>query len=101
MPMAIILPSVGAENAPLVIVEAAMLGLPVMTPDIGSLSMFADEVGNKIKYSNEKGNFGVALQEVIAHLATPDREYDVSHYSLPFYSKSLLQIMQIGEKDTA
>jgi glycosyltransferase involved in cell wall biosynthesis len=44
---ALILPSIWAENAPLVIVEAAMLGLPALVHDIGSLSTFGDEIATR------------------------------------------------------
>jgi glycosyltransferase involved in cell wall biosynthesis len=96
---ALIMPSVGAENAPLVIVEAAVLGLPIMVHDIGSLSTFGDEIGNKIKYRCEATSFNQALEALIAHLADPDREYDVRLYSLSFYARRLAQLMRLTEMD--
>ncbi|MGF6291923.1 glycosyltransferase [Paraburkholderia youngii] len=94
---ALILPSVGAENAPLVVVEAAQMGLPMLVHDIGSLSTFGEEIGNKIKYSFHPTSFVKALGEVVAHLSDKNRKYDVSAYSLPAYAVRLASLMDVGE----
>lgn len=96
---ALILPSVGAENAPLVVVEAAMLGLPILVRDIGSLATFGDEIGNKIKFSSTPDSLRQALADTIAHLSDATREYDVTAYSVPYYAKRLVQLMRIGETE--
>jgi glycosyltransferase involved in cell wall biosynthesis len=94
---ALILPSVGAENAPLVVVEAAQIGLPVLVHDIGSLSTFGEEIGNKIKYSLDPTSFVNALEKVVAHLSDQNRQYDASAYSLPAYAARLASLMRVGE----
>jgi glycosyltransferase involved in cell wall biosynthesis len=92
---AIVLPSVWPENAPLAIIEAALLGLPVLVNDIGSLSTFGDQVGNKIKFRRDPQAFRRALAELAAHLSVPTREYDVHEYSPDRYGARLAQIMSI------
>jgi glycosyltransferase involved in cell wall biosynthesis len=94
---ALIMPSVGAENAPLVVVEAAQIGLPVLVHDVGSLSTFGEEIGNKIKYSLDPESFTNALEEAVAHLSDAHRKYDASAYSVPAYASRLASLMQIGE----
>lgn len=96
---ALILPSIGAENAPLVIVEAAALGFPIMVHDVGSLSSFGDEIGNKIKYRSEPDSFNQGLKALKAHLANTERKYDISLYSLPLYAQRLAQLMHLTETD--
>jgi glycosyltransferase involved in cell wall biosynthesis len=98
---ALVLPSVGAENAPLVVVEAAQIGLPVLVHDVGSLSTFGEEIGNKIKYSLDPASFSRALEKVVAHLADPDRQYNASAYSLPAYATRLASLMSVGDMATA
>jgi glycosyltransferase involved in cell wall biosynthesis len=95
---AIVLPSVWPENAPLAIIEAAMLGLPALVHDVGSLSTFGDEVGNKIKFCSKPETLLSAMDQLTAHLSTPMREYDVSAYSPLLYGTKLAQIMQIGDQ---
>jgi glycosyltransferase involved in cell wall biosynthesis len=95
---AIVLPSVWPENAPLAIIEAAMLGLPALVHDVGSLSTFGDEVGNKIKFCSKPETLRSAMDRLTAHLATPMRQYDVSEYSSLRYGTKLAQIMRIGEQ---
>jgi glycosyltransferase involved in cell wall biosynthesis len=92
---AVVLPSVCAENAPLAIVEAAMLGLPILVHDIGSLSTFGDEIGNKIKYRSDVESYRAALGELVRHLADPLRQYDVSRYTVQRYAQRLAEIMQL------
>ena len=95
---AVVLPSVWPENAPLAIIEAALLGLPVLVNDIGSLSTFGDQVGNKIKFRSDPQSLRKALDELAAHLSTPAREYDVREFSPARYGERLVQIMCIGEQ---
>lgn len=93
---ALVLPSIWVENAPLVIVEAAMLGLPALVHDIGSLSTFGDEIGNKIRYRNTSADFARALTELRAHLDKENRHYDWSRYSVECYASSLYAVLGIG-----
>ncbi|WP_420212546.1 glycosyltransferase [Burkholderia aenigmatica] len=93
---ALVLPSIWVENAPLVIVEAAMLGLPALVHDIGSLSTFGDEIGNKICYRNTPEDFARALVELRAHLDRENRRYDWSLYSVDCYASSLYAVLGIG-----
>ncbi|WP_175870518.1 glycosyltransferase [Burkholderia sp. BCC0397] len=93
---ALVLPSIWVENAPLVIVEAAMLGLPALVHDIGSLSTFGDEIGNKILYRNTSEGFARALAELRAHLDDENRHYDWSRYSVECYASSLCAVLGIG-----
>lgn len=93
---ALVLPSIWVENAPLVIVEAAMLGLPALVHDIGSLSTFGDEIGNKIRYRNTSEDFARALTELRAHLDNENRHYDWSRYSVECYASSLCAVLGIG-----
>jgi glycosyltransferase involved in cell wall biosynthesis len=95
---AVVLPSVWPENAPLAIIEAALLGLPVLVNDIGSLSTFGDQVGNKIKFRSDPQALRQALDALAAHLSKPAREYDVREFSPAHYGKRLVQIMRINEQ---
>ncbi|VWC54826.1 group 1 glycosyl transferase [Burkholderia lata] len=94
---ALVLPSIWVENAPLVIVEAAMLGLPALVHDIGSLSTFGDEIGNKILYRNTSEGIARALAELRAHLDSDNRRYDWSRYSVERYASSLCAVLGIGK----
>ncbi|WP_323122764.1 glycosyltransferase [Burkholderia alba] len=96
---ALVLPSVWAENAPLVIVEAAMLGLPVLVHDIGSLSSFGDEIGNKIRYTQTADSLGRALDTLGAHLRDPNRRYDWSLYTRRHYAASLSAALELNTAD--
>jgi len=95
---AVVLPSVWPENAPLAIIEAALLGLPVLVNDIGSLSTFGDQVGNKIKFRSDPRALRDALDALAAHLAKPAREYDVREFSPARYGERLVQIMRLDEQ---
>ncbi|NTX29669.1 glycosyltransferase [Burkholderia pyrrocinia] len=92
---ALVLPSIWVENAPLVIVEAAMLGLPALVHDIGSLSTFGDEIGNKILYRNTPKDFSHAINALRAHLDNESRHYDWSRYSVDCYASSLYAVLGI------
>jgi glycosyltransferase involved in cell wall biosynthesis len=92
---AVIVPSVGAENAPLVVAEAAHLGLPVIVNDVGSLTSFGDDIGNKIRYTSSPEGLIDALDRTIAHLADGDRKYDASAFSFASYQERLKSVMQI------
>ena len=94
---AVVVPSVCAENAPLVVIEAAMLGLPALVRDGGSMSTTGDAVGNKIKFRSDPQGLQLALSQLCDHLSKPGRRYDVSEYSPQHYAKRLAQIMQIGD----
>ena len=94
---AVVVPSVCAENAPLVVIEAAMLGLPALVRDGGSMSTTGDAVGNKIKFRSDPQGLQLALSQLGDHLSKPGRRYDVSEYSPQHYAKRLAQIMQIGD----
>ncbi|CAB3749675.1 glycosyltransferase family 4 protein [Burkholderia paludis] len=93
---ALVMPSIWVENAPLVIVEAAMLGLPALVHDIGSLSTFGEEIGNKIRYRNTPQDFARALAGLRAHLDRENRRYDWSRYSVDRYASSLCAVLGIG-----
>lgn len=94
---AVVVPSVGAENAPLVIIEAAMLGLPALVHDGGSMAVTADSVGNKIKFRPDPDSLKRAMGELAAHLAQPDRHYDVGDYLPERYAARLAEIMHIHD----
>ena len=94
---AVIVPSVCAENAPLIIIEAAMLGLPALVRDGGSMATTADAVGNKIKFSTDPESLKLALGQLATHLSNPERKYDVGQYLPEYYAERLAEIMDIGE----
>ncbi|NML30774.1 glycosyltransferase family 4 protein [Paraburkholderia antibiotica] len=94
---AVVVPSVGAENAPLVVIEAAMLGLPVLIRDGGSMATTAESVGNKIKFQVDPHSLKQALNELAVHLADDERTYDVGEYLPEHYAERLAEIMHIGE----
>ncbi|MFL9990350.1 glycosyltransferase [Paraburkholderia sediminicola] len=94
---AVIVPSVCAENAPLIIIEAAMLGLPALVRDGGSMATTADAVGNKIKFSTDPESLKRALGQLATHLSNPERKYDVGQYLPEYYAERLAEIMDIGE----
>ncbi|CAB3704187.1 glycosyltransferase [Paraburkholderia rhynchosiae] len=94
---AVVVPSVGAENAPLVIIEAAMLGIPALVHDGGSMATTGDSVGNKIKFHADPKSLKRAIGELAIHLADADRKYDVDEYLPERYAQRLAEIMHIGE----
>ncbi len=96
---ALVLPSVWAENAPLVIVEAAMIGLPVLVHDIGSLSSFGDEIGNKIRYARNGASLAHALDALRAHLREPRRRYDWSLYTRRHYADRLAALLELSARE--
>ncbi len=96
---ALVLPSVWAENAPLVIVEAAMIGLPVLVHDIGSLSSFGDEIGNKIRYAHNGASLAHALDALRAHLREPRRRYDWSLYTRRHYADRLAALLELSARE--
>jgi glycosyltransferase involved in cell wall biosynthesis len=97
---AVVVPSVGAENAPLVIIEAAMLGLPALVHDGGSMAVTADSVGNKIKFRSQPDSLRAALDQLAMHLAEPERRYELGEYLPAHYVERLAEIMHIGEDST-
>ncbi|SDQ30808.1 Glycosyltransferase involved in cell wall bisynthesis [Paraburkholderia fungorum] len=97
---AVVVPSVGAENAPLVIIEAAMLGMPALVHDGGSMAVTADSVGNKIKFLSKPESLRSALDQLAMHLAEPQRKYELGEYLPERYVQRLAEIMHIGEDAT-
>lgn len=98
---AMVLPSICAENAPLSLVESAMLGLPALVHDVGSLSTFGDEIGNKFRYRNDVHSYQAALGALIRHLARPNRRYDVTEYSPQRYAQRLAAALRLKWIDGA
>nr|WP_323073499.1 glycosyltransferase family 4 protein [Mycetohabitans endofungorum] len=96
---AVVLPSICAENAPLSIVEAAMLGLPALVHDIGSLSTFGDAIGNKFKYRCDTASYRAALDALIRHLGQPNRRYDVGEYHPQRYAQRLATVLRLERSD--
>lgn len=92
---ALLLPSIWAENAPLVIVEAAMMGLPVLVHDLGSLASFGDEIGNKIKYQRTPASLVAALDALGMHLRDTRRRYDWSQYTREHYATRLSALLDL------
>ncbi|MCF7697194.1 MULTISPECIES: glycosyltransferase [Mycetohabitans] len=92
---AVVLPSICAENAPLSIVEAAMLGLPALVHDIGSLSTFGDEIRNKFKYHCDMVSYRATLDALIRHLGQPNRRYDVAEYHPQRYAQRLATVLRL------
>lgn len=92
---AIVVPSLAAENGTLVIVEAAMLGLPALVRAGGSLLTAASTVGNKIMFDSDPRSVAKALGELASHLADEERTYDVSEYRPDRYADRLAQILRI------
>ncbi|MEJ2769443.1 glycosyltransferase family 4 protein [Mycetohabitans sp. B46] len=92
---AVLLPSIWAENAPLVIVEAAMIGLPVLVHDLGSLASFGDEIGNKIKYQRTPASLVAALDALGMHLRDTQRRYDWSQYTREHYAARLSDLLDL------
>jgi glycosyltransferase involved in cell wall biosynthesis len=94
---AVVVPSLGAENAPLVIVEAAMLGMPALVHDGGSMATTGDAVGNKIKFRSQPESIRPALDRLAMHLADKGRRYSLAEYLPEHYQQRLAEIMEIGE----
>jgi glycosyltransferase involved in cell wall biosynthesis len=94
---AVVVCSAGAENAPLVVIEAAMLGLPVLIRDGGAMATTAESVGNKVKFKFDPDSLKRALGELAIHLADEHRKYDVEEYLPEHYARRLAEIMHIGE----
>jgi glycosyltransferase involved in cell wall biosynthesis len=97
---AVIVPSVGAENAPLIIIEAAMLGIPALVNAGGSMATTAEAVGNKIKFLPDSQSLSSALDQLATHLAHPERKYEVGEYMPEHYARRLAEIMHIHEDET-
>ncbi|SAK84437.1 glycosyl transferase [Caballeronia calidae] len=94
---ALVLPSLCAENAPLAIIEAASLGLPALVHDVGSLSTFGNEVGNKVMFRSDPSSLRAAMSQLVEHLSQTGREYDISEYSSRHYATRLASLMRIGD----
>lgn len=92
---AIVLPSIWGENAPLVIVEAALIGMPILVQDVGSMSTFGEEIGNKIKYASTPDGLIAALDRLVEHLSTPQPDYDIHLYRKSHYVAQLQKIMAL------
>ncbi|MGF6934726.1 glycosyltransferase involved in cell wall biosynthesis [Paraburkholderia sp. UCT70] len=95
---AVVVPSLGAENAPLVIIEAAMLGLPALVHDGGSMASTGDAVGNKIKFRSQPESLKLALDRLAMHLADKGRRYSLAEYLPEHYQQRLAEIMELGEQ---
>ena len=98
---ALVLPSICGENAPLVIVEAAALGMPILVHDLGSMSTFGDEIGNKVKYSSNPASLTAALDALADHLANAQLSYDVGLYTKSRYACEVMRHLSLGETNTA
>jgi glycosyltransferase involved in cell wall biosynthesis len=98
---AVVVPSLGAENAPLVIVEAAMLGMPALVHDGGSMATTGDAVGNKIKFRAQPESLRLALDRLAMHLADKGRRYSLAEYRPEHYQRRLAEVMAIGEHSAA
>jgi hypothetical protein len=72
-----------------------MLGLPTLIREGSDRFTFGDAVGSKIVYHDDARSLRAALDELAAHLARADREYDVSEYLPRRYAERLARIMQI------
>ncbi|OLL31450.1 glycosyl transferase family 1 [Burkholderia sp. SRS-W-2-2016] len=94
---AVVVPSLGAENAPLVIIEAAMLGMPALVHDSGSMATTGDEVGNKIKFLSQPDSLKLALDRLAAHLEDHGRTYSLGEYLPERYLQRLVETMEIDE----
>lgn len=90
---AIALPSICNENAPVVIVEAALMGMPILVHDLGSMSTFGEEIGNKIKYASSRDSLVTALDRLVEHLNGPQPNYNIRLYSKRNYIARLRRIM--------
>jgi glycosyltransferase involved in cell wall biosynthesis len=98
---ALVLPSTCGENAPLVIVEAAALGMPILVHDHGSMSTFGDEIGNKIKYAANAASLTAALESLADHLANPHLSYDISMYTKARYTEQVIRHLSLSEQVSA
>lgn len=94
---AVVVPSLGAENAPLVIIEAAMLGLPALVHDTGSMATTGDEVGNKIKFRSEPNGLRMAMDRLARHLEDGHRTYSLDEYLPERYLLRLVETMDLDE----
>jgi hypothetical protein len=68
--------------------------------DIGSLSSFGDEIGNKIKYAQKPASLISALDTLRTHLSDAHRSYDCSLYARQNYAARLVAALQIPATDT-
>jgi hypothetical protein len=73
-----------------------MLGLPALVHDVGSLTTFGSEIGNKIRYRSDVESLRAALAQLAQHLAEPDRRYDVAAYSTERYAARLTEVMRLN-----
>jgi glycosyltransferase involved in cell wall biosynthesis len=92
---ALVVPSVWYENAPLVAIEAGALGLPILAHNIGSLSTFGDEIGNKILYESTGAGLISAMDRLHAHIRDPKITYNLEPFSPGQYRRRLAEVMGI------
>ncbi len=84
---ALVLPSVGAEFAPLSIIEAALKGLFILTRPFGGMKEMAEEAGNYIFIDDLTSE---CLEEAFAGISESQfNPVDLSDYSMPVYTENL------------
>ena len=76
-----------------VIVEAALMGMPILVHDLGSMATFGEEIGNKIKYASSRDSLVTALDRLVEHLSGPPPDYHIRLYSKRNYIAQLRRIM--------
>jgi glycosyltransferase involved in cell wall biosynthesis len=88
----LVVPSIWYENAPLVVMEAGALGLPILARDIGSLTTFGNEIGNKILYQSTVEGLVTAMNKLLAHIRDPDLVYNLDDFAPDGYCQKLSEI---------
>lgn len=92
---AMVLPSVWYENAPMVIPEAAASGLPILVRDLGSMTTYGEEIGNKVLFSSSPEGLRRALAELNDKLGmTPAPIFDLSEMTRQRYHENIHRLLE-------
>lgn len=87
-----LLPTIGAEGAPLVLLESMACGVPFVTHDIGGIADYGKNNPNVLIVSPQENNFVKAVQRMTEMLSKQQiRQSQLQEYYLQNYSYKVLK----------